>query len=338
MAHCRLVFCETLPTSPLGAKRALRTGPRDGGLLRASAPFCILRRSIPPEIPYKTAVPRFHRRLLQYTAGALCVALASSSAVAQAAPDSAVAPRAAEAPLITKRQAVIGAFAVAASVGLAQVDTRIESSFQNRRLQGDDEVHATAWRLAFLGGPGPFLIGSGLIAVGVASRSSGELAAGRRITESVLLAASINALAKGFFGRALPGVQTNHCFEFARGFHRHNGGFVAFPSGHTAAGFALAQATVEETERDAPGMVRFVAPAAYLTATGIGVARLYQHVHWPSDLPVAAAIGLWSGRTVALRSKDGKRSAAQTVANGISAVPMSNQRVLVSWSSLLASR
>lgn len=272
-------------------------------------------------------------RLWRYTAGVLSVALSARAVTAQGAPDSTAS---APPPLITRGQAVLGAFAVAASVGLAQLDTRIESQFQNRRFQSDDEVHTTAWRLAFLGGPGPFFIGTGLMAVGVASGSSGELGAGRRITESVLLAASINALAKGFFGRALPGVQTNHAFEFARGFHRHNGGFVAFPSGHTAAGFALAQATVEETERFSPDIVRFVAPAAYVTATGIGIARIYQHVHWASDLPVAAAIGLWSGRTVESRSKEGKRSATRTIADGISAAPISDHRVLVSWSSRLA--
>lgn len=334
MTRGSLVFQKRLPTSSLGAKSALRNPEGDGGLLRERAPPRMLEKFSNPTLP---AVLRSNQRLLQYTAGALCVALCSWPLAAQGNADSASSAAATTMPLITRSQAIIGAFAVAASVGLAQVDRPIESGFENRRLQQDDEMHSTAWTLAFLGGPGPFVIGSGLIAVGVASGSSGELGAGRRITESVLLAASINALAKGFFGRALPGVQTNHRFEFARGFHHHNGGFVAFPSGHTAAGFALAQSAVEETDRVAPNLTRFVAPAAYLGATGIGIARIYQHVHWASDLPVAAAIGLWSGWTVESRSKAGRKP-ARTVADGISVAPLSDRRVLVSWSSLLASR
>jgi hypothetical protein len=124
------------------------------------------------------------------------------------------------------------------------------------------------------------------------------------MTEAVLLAASVNGVAKGIFGRALPNVNVNNPddFQLFRGFHDGNGPFVSFPSGHTAASFAMAAVLTDEADRWHPGIGRFVGPIAYGGAGLVGLARMYQNVHWASDLPIAAAIGTWSGLTVVARS------------------------------------
>jgi membrane-associated phospholipid phosphatase len=136
--------------------------------------------------------------------------------------------------------------------------------------------------------------------------------AGSRVTTSVLLAAAITALGKGIAGRALPGVKTPHSFSFGRGFHDDNGPFVAFPSGHTAAAFALATALTAEAEHSSYGWSRLVRPIAYTAATGVAIARVYQLTHWVSDLPLAAVIGMWSGSVVESQRKSASASSSSS--------------------------
>jgi membrane-associated phospholipid phosphatase len=225
-------------------------------------------------------------------------------------------------PFMTKRQAKVGAYAVLATIALMPFDHRLLAQLQSPRLQRDDDFQTAARRLSFMGGPGPFLVGATLIAVGQAGEIDGAAAAGSRVTESVLLAAAINAVGKGFAGRALPGVKTANSFSFGRGFHDHNGKFVAFPSGHTAAAFALATALTTEAERSSYGWSRLVRPVVYAAATGVAIARVYQHKHWVSDLPVAAVIGMWSGSTVESRRRVSPPSKDASVSLGdVSVVP-----------------
>ncbi|GAC1413234.1 MAG: phosphatase PAP2 family protein [Gemmatimonadaceae bacterium] len=214
--------------------------------------------------------------------------------------DSAVKVRA----WVTKDDATAGAMAVLATVAIAPMDRRTAKAMQRQRLQASDDLKTAARRLAFLGGPGPFVIGAGLFAVGRMTGKPRLAGAAVHMTEAVLLAASITGLGKGISGRALPAVDVNNSddFQFGRGFHHGNGPFVSFPSGHTAASFAMAAALTSEVEDWHPGVARIVGPIAYTSAGLVGLARLYQNVHWASDLPLAAAIGTWSGLTVVARS------------------------------------
>jgi undecaprenyl-diphosphatase len=66
----------------------------------------------------------------------------------------------------------------------------------------------------------------------------------------------------------------------------------SFPSGHTAAAFALAIALF--------GVYPFLAPVAVLGAILIGYARMYLGVHYPVDVLAGGAIGLFVGSCVAL--------------------------------------
>ncbi len=201
-------------------------------------------------------------------------------------------------PWVTKRELLGAGLSVLATIAVSPLDKPVANELQEARWQKDEPLHSASQAFAFAGGPGPFFLGAGFFAVGRITGAPALSDAGAHITEAVVLAAGITALGKGIAGRALPGVQTSESFEWARGFHRGNGPFVSFPSGHTAAGFAMASALTEEAGAWRPGLEHFVGPAAYLTASAIGLARLYQHVHWVSDLPLAAAIGTWSGLAV----------------------------------------
>ena len=219
-------------------------------------------------------------------------------------------------PWVTKGDAVAGVAAVLATVIVAPLDRRTASVLQQKRLQGSDDLQHAARDLAFLGGPGPFLIGAGLFVGGRLTRMPRLADAGLHMTEAVLLAASITGLGKGISGRALPDVDVNNPddFQFGRGFHDGNGPYVSFPSGHAAASFAMAAVITSEVDYWHPGMARIIGPVAYSGAALVGLARMYQNVHWASDLPLAAAIGTWSGITVVARShpKYVKRSDAVT--------------------------
>lgn len=218
-------------------------------------------------------------------------------------------------PWITRRELIGAGLSVLATIAVSPLDKPVANELQEQRWQGNEALHSTTQALAFAGGPGPFYVGVGFFALGKLARAPGLAAAGEHITESVLLAASLTALGKGIAGRALPGVQTSESFEWARGFHRGNGPFVSFPSGHTAAAFALASSLTEESEAWHPGAGRYVGPASYALASAIGLARLYQHVHWVSDLPLAAAIGTWSGLSVESHvHRHGRGSAIKRIA------------------------
>jgi len=215
-------------------------------------------------------------------------------------------------PLITRRELEVGGLAVLATFAVAPLDHPVEAELQEPRWQNNGVLRSTTHDLAFIGGPGGFMIGVGLYATGVATRTNTMASVGLHTTEALLLAGGITALGKGLAGCALPGVQTAESCELGRGFHHNNGPFVSFPSGHTAAGFAIATTLTKEASHWHSPFARMVAPVAFTTAGAIAFARLYQHVHWPSDLPVAAAIGTWSGLTIENASHHGHASSGDT--------------------------
>jgi membrane-associated phospholipid phosphatase len=253
--------------------------------------------------------------------------------------DSAVTTR----PWLTKSDAVAGVLAIVATVAISPLDVRTARKLQEQHFQSNGDLQSTARQLAFLGGPGPFLMGAGFFVAGRLSRMPRMADAGLHMTEAVLLAATITGLGKGISGRALPNVNVNNPddFQFFRGFHEGNGPFVSFPSGHAAASFAMAAVVTGEVDRWHPGLARIVGPIAFGGAGLVGVARMYQNVHWASDLPLAAAIGTWSGLTVMARSHTNRqRSDTRTrdlpaglieVLRSTSVAPTAGHGVGLSW-------
>src|SRR5258708_251664 len=248
-------------------------------------------------------MPQMHRRPLRSVFVAFGWAVGAAASASAQSPVSADSTPHARHPLITRHQARVGADATVASVVLVPCDRRLLAQMQSPRLQGKDDFQTGANRLSFMGGPGPFLVGAALMVLGRFGEIDGATAAGSRVTKSVLLAAAITGIGKGVAGRALPGVETEHPFSFGRGFHEGNGPFVAFPSGHTAAAFALATALTAEAGHSSYRWSPLVRPAAFAVATGVAIARVYQQTHWVSDLPLAAVIGMWSASAVESRSK-----------------------------------
>ena len=254
--------------------------------------------------------------------------------------DSAVTTR----PWLTKRDAVAGAVAVLATVAIVPLDTRTAGAMQAQRFQSSEDLQRAARQFAFLGGPGPFLMGAGLFSAGRIIRIPRLADAGLHMTEAVLLAASITGLGKGIFGRAVPAVNVNDPanFMFGRGFHEENGPYVSFPAGHATASFAMAAALTSEADRWRPGAARILGPIAYGSAALVGLARMYQNVHWASDFPLAVAVGTWSGLTVVGRSHPHARQADTPTGDlpaalvemlrSTTVLPIAGQGAALSWS------
>jgi membrane-associated phospholipid phosphatase len=203
-------------------------------------------------------------------------------------------------PFVSRRDALILAGALGATAAAAPFDHSIQHAFRAEDVLHSRGLQRTATALAFVGGPGPFVVSGTLYAAGEIVGSSRLAGLGISITEGVVLAASLNGVVKGISGRALPNATSAEPgdFSFGRGFHEGNGSFVSFPSGHTAAAFAAAAVVAQEVSTWKPAAARFVTPAVYSAASLVAMSRLYQNVHWASDLPLGAAIGVWSGKTV----------------------------------------
>jgi membrane-associated phospholipid phosphatase len=222
-------------------------------------------------------------------------------------------------------------FAVIATAALATADHSISSEFFEPHWLGSPSVQRVAGDVAFFGGSGPFFISTALYAGGIAFHQNALADASSHTIEAIALATGFTGLAKGISGRALPGVATRASFQFGRGFHHKNGPFVSFPSGHASSAFAMMSTIDGEIAREHPDAAATLQPVLFAGAAAVGVARVVQRVHWPSDLPLAAFIGMWSGRTVERVAY--RRSKAAAAVHGLIVVPDANGRTRLGWSS-----
>lgn len=72
---------------------------------------------------------------------------------------------------------------------------------------------------------------------------------------------------------------------------RPNGSsYSSFPSGHTATAFAAAELLNQELKGTSP----WIGYAGYAVATATGVLRMYNNMHWVSDVVAGAGIGILS--------------------------------------------
>ena len=238
------------------------------------------------------------------------------------------------APWFTARDGVMFGAAVVATFAIAPLDHPISTELAEPQWHDDRPLQRTAKAVAFFGGDGPF-IASGIVYGASAMLHEHAIAMDAlQNLAAISLAATLTGVAKGLSGRALPGVAARHAFSFGRGFHDDNGPFVSFPSGHTAAAFAMATTLSDEIGDVRPDLAPIATRIALTGATAVGVARVFQRMHWPSDLPLAAAIGVWSGS--AMHAHLGSHGSGSRLVRGLMFAPGSGGRVEVGWSSLAA--
>jgi membrane-associated phospholipid phosphatase len=228
----------------------------------------------------------------------------------------------------TRHDGLLLGVAIVATVGLTPLDRPTEREFAEPHWQSH-LVRDAAGRVASLGGQGPFVASAMIAGATDIAGPAGLKRFAVHNMEAIALATVVTGVAKGIAGRALPGVNTKHAFELGRGFHDANGPFVSFPSGHTAAAFAMAATISGELRHADCARATLLGDVAFGAAAAVGVARVVQRVHWLSDLPLAAAIGTWSGRVVQAHANDSGRAAL--ILRGLS-VARDPQGLRLGWS------
>jgi len=193
----------------------------------------------------------------------------------------AVAP----APLFTRRDAAYLLLATTA-VGVTAFNDRWAT---RRAIAADSHAAREFSRMGEHFGNAP-VIASALVACDVAGRLAHRprfTAASERVAISVGASTIAAIVLKEAIGRARPDASPDDAAHF-----RPFSGDASFPSGHTAAAFALAAALQGESRA---GWVPWV---AYPVATLTGWSRVRDQRHWASDVLAGAALGGWLGRKV----------------------------------------
>jgi membrane-associated phospholipid phosphatase len=173
---------------------------------------------------------------------------------------------------------------VAAAVALAyQYDDRVRAQFAN---DGEPNYHEVADSM-----PAAFVFGGMWFAAKLAHSEEARWEAGAMRRAVVLETLTVEVLKVAFRReRPGPGVPRDHW----------NDGGLSFPSGHTAAAFAVGTVLAESGDDRLRWLRRVI-------GYGIGVGTAYQRVnhdaHWLSDTVAGAAIGMAVAR-FAMKRRD----------------------------------
>jgi membrane-associated phospholipid phosphatase len=207
--------------------------------------------------------------------------------------------------LLTRRDALLGAGALAGAVAISFFDPKIGRFFQDTTLShvriGDDLddifTHINETTLT---------VGSLLTyGVGRLTKSSTIIDIGAHATEAIVGASLTAQLIRGPLGRSRPrvtGYEDQYDFSWFKGFKQFNN--RAFPSIHSTSGFAVAAVLAAETKRRAPGAFWYVAPVVYGLALTPGLSRMYLGQHWASDVFAGAFLGTFAGLKIVSYTHD----------------------------------
>ncbi|MDQ3949475.1 MAG: phosphatase PAP2 family protein [Gemmatimonadota bacterium] len=210
----------------------------------------------------------------------------------------ATAPTLRRHPIFTSRDFVVGATLATTAAALIAADGQIAREFQRPGPQSSSALRGAADGVEMIASPGAIVFGGSLYVVGLIARKRTVADLGWHTLEALAVSGQVTSVLKGLFGRSRPYASGGDAGDFDFG-----GGFGSatrrsFPSGHTSMAFAFASVVAEETSHRWPRAHRVIAPIAYASATGVGLARMYNDKHWASDVALGAAIGTLSGRLV----------------------------------------
>ncbi len=151
---------------------------------------------------------------------------------------------------------------------------------------------------ASLGGVVPLSAGTLMWAGGTLFHHDGLRNLGSESTQAVLLSGVLTIGIKGIVGRMRPNASPDDPDVYRPGRGFVNASSASFPSGHTSAAFAMATVLSRELSARFPRERWLIRGALYGAAGSVGLARMYQNAHWPSDVVTGAALGTLSGMQV----------------------------------------
>jgi membrane-associated phospholipid phosphatase len=200
--------------------------------------------------------------------------------------------------LLTGKDALLFAgFALGTAV-VAPIDMQVANRLQYPGAQENRFLKTAATGFRLLGDPGSFVTGAGIYVVGRIDGQRRVQALGLHSVESILLADILGGGIKFVAGRQRPFVDVKNPYNFQlwRGFQGDQ--YRSFPSGHTITAFAFASTVTRETQFWWPHGGFYVGTVFYGGATLVGLSRIYNNMHWASDVMAGAAIGTIVGLKV----------------------------------------
>jgi membrane-associated phospholipid phosphatase len=201
-------------------------------------------------------------------------------------------------PLFTGKDALlIGVFTLG-TAAVAPIDLQVASRLQDSATQENRFLRTAATGFRLLGDPGSLVTGSVIYVIGRINGQARVQALGLHSVESILFASMLSGAIKYTAGRQRPykDIKSPHNFQLWRGFAGDE--YRSFPSGHTTAAFAFASTVTRETQFWWPSGGFIVGTIFYGGAGLVGLSRIYNNMHWASDVMAGAAIGTIFGLKV----------------------------------------
>lgn len=189
----------------------------------------------------------------------------------------------------------IAAGFAAGTVALSPFDRALARVLQDPARQENAFLQRSAAGLRFLGFPGSVIIGASVYATGLALDDRDVASFGLHGTEAIIVSSAFVYAGKTVLGRARPYNDIENPFNFKLGRGLKDDKYRSFPSGHSAAAFAVAAALTEESKEIWPKAHAYMVPILYTGATFVGISRMYNNYHWASDVVAGAAVGVLTG-------------------------------------------
>ena len=201
-------------------------------------------------------------------------------------------------PLFVGKDALLlGVFALG-TVVVAPIDMQVASRLQDPRAQENRFLRTAATGFRLLGDPGSVVTGLGIYVIGRIDGQRRVQSLGLHSVESIALANALGVAIKLTAGRQRPfaDIKNPGNFQLWRGFQGDQ--YRSFPSGHTITAFAFASTVTRESQFWWPHGGFLVGTVFYGGATLVGLSRIYNNMHWASDVMAGAAIGTIIGLKV----------------------------------------
>lgn len=201
-------------------------------------------------------------------------------------------------PLLTGKDALLFGAYTLGTVLVAPIDKQIANRLQYPGTQENRFLRNAATGFRLLGYPGSLVTAAGVYVVGRIDGQRRVQALGLHSVESIVLADILGVGIKLLAGRQRPfvDIKNPYSFQLWRGFSGEQ--YRSFPSGHTITAFAFASTVTRETQFWWPHSVWYVGSVFYGGAALVGVSRMYNNMHWASDVMGGAAIGTLVGLKV----------------------------------------
>lgn len=266
------------------------------------------------------------KRLLIMALMALTALTATAPLGAQAAPaDTSIPDR----QLFHRSDLYVAGGFVLATVALLPADRHLAQLVRDEDLVSNGTLKKLSSDVRFFGGPGPYIIGGSMYAVGRLGHMPRMAELALHGTEAVMTGSVVAGVIKAVAGRSRPYVSNDaspHDFSLFGGLKSDS--MKSFPSGHATAAFSAAAAVVAETHEWWPQSTWYVAPLMYGGATAVGLSRMYDNQHWASDVVMGAAIGTFSGLKVVRFNHTHAGNKIDRVLLGTRVVPTGNGMAL----------